>query len=269
MNAENQTIIDAHLHLPVDCPDFPAKRQALLDELQKNGVSMGIVIADSVLESTIGSTRDCAELFRGSSVIRVVGGISPFFSYREQLALCRTLLRNGDLIALKLYTGHEQFFCTDAVLNPVYDLAAEFSVPVLFHTGWDDAQYAAPPVMRELAQRRPQNRFVYCHCFYPAAAQCFETLGGCENVFFDISSVADDPGKIPQIQTALEAAMQNMPHRILFGSDFGSCSQRTHLDFAAALHLTAAQRENLMFRNACAVYRIADSFSGNEKSGCA
>ena len=257
MNSENKTIVDAHLHLPVDCPDFPAKRQALLGELQKNGVSMGIVIADSTRESTIGSTRDCAELFSGNSVIKVVGGISPFFSFREQLALCRNLLKTGGLIGLKVYTGHEHFFCTDKVLYPIYDLAAEFSVPVLFHTGWDDAQYAAPPVMKELALQRPQNRFVYCHCFYPQTEQCFDTLGDCENVFFDISSVADDTEKIPQIKKALEAAIQKMPNRILFGSDFGSCSQRAHLDFAAALHLTAAQRERLMFRNACAVYRIS------------
>ena len=264
MNSDNGTIIDAHLHLPVDSPDFPAKRKALSAELQKNGVDMGIVIADSTLESTIGTTRDCAALFSDDSVIKVAAGISPFFSYREQLALCRTLLEHGDIVGLKLYTGHEHFFCTDEVLLPVYDLAAEFSVPVLFHTGWDDAQYAAPPVMRELAQRRPQNHFVYCHCFYPAADLCFETLRDCENIFFDISSVADDPARIPQLKKVLESAIREMPNRILFGSDFGSCSQRAHLDFAAALDLTATQRENLMFRNACKVYQIGCNHTAEE-----
>lgn len=135
MNPDKKTIIDAHLHLPVDAPGFPAKREALLAELRKNGVDMGIVIADSTLESTIGATRDCAALFRSCCSIKVAAGISPFFSYREQLALCRTLLEHGDIVGLKLYTGHEHFFCTDEVLLPVYELAAEFSVPVLFHTG--------------------------------------------------------------------------------------------------------------------------------------
>ena len=249
-------IIDAHLHLPVDFPDFPSKRRALLAELAQNGVDRGIVIADSAPESPIGSTRDCAALFDGDSVIKVVAGISPFFGYREQLTLCRNLLERGKIVGLKLFTGHEHFFCTDAALLPVYDLAAEFSVPVLFHTGWDHVQYAAPPVMKQLAQRRPQNTFVYCHCFYPKAAQCFDTLGECENVYFELSSAADDPAGIPQIQKAIEAAVPAMPHRFLFGSDFGSCSQRAHLDFAAALHISAEQRELLMFRNACAVYRM-------------
>lgn len=249
-------IIDSHLHLPVDCPDFPAKRTALLAELKKNGVDRGIVIADSALESTIGSTRDCAELFRGDPVIRVVAGISPFFSFREQLALCRTLLEHSEIVGLKLFTGHEHFYCTDPALEPVYDLAAEFSVPVLFHTGWNDAQYAAPQIMKQLAQRRPQNRFVYCHCYYPEAAKCFETLKCMENVSFELSSLADDPDKLPGIRRALAAAIPAMPHRFLFGSDFGSCSQRAHLDFAASLDITAEQRELLMHRNACAVYHL-------------
>ena len=249
-------IIDAHLHLPADLPDFPSRRLALLSELERNGVDMGIVIADSAPESTIGSTQDCAALFAGDSRIKVAAGISPFFCYREQLALCRDLLEQGKIAGLKLFTGHEHFFCTDAVLNPVYDLAAAYSVPVLFHTGWDNAQYAAPPRMKELAQSRPQNTFVYCHCFYPEAAQCFETLGCCENVYFELSSVADDPEKLPGIRRALEAAIPAMPQRFLFGSDFGSCSQKAHLEFAASLNLTAEQRANLMYRNACRVYHL-------------
>ncbi len=249
-------IIDAHLHLPVDYPDFPSKRDALLAELDQNGVDLGIVIADSTPESEIGSADCCAELFSGSSRIKVVAGISPFFHYSEQLALCRNLLDSGKIVGLKLYTGHEHFYCTDPVLLPVYELAAQFSVPVLFHTGWADPQYAAPQIMKQLAQRRPQNRFVYCHCYYPEPAQCFLELESCGNVYFDISSAADDPVKCPQIRTALESAISAMPQRFLFGSDFGSCSQRIHLDFAGSLHITAEQRAALMSGNARAVYRM-------------
>ena len=246
------------MHLPVDCPDFSSKRKALLAEMQRNGVSTGIVIADSELTSAIGSTEECASLFRGDSRIRVVAGISPFIHFTEQLVLCRHLLERGEIIGLKLYTGHESFFCTDPRLCPVFALAEEYSVPVLFHTGWDHPEYAAPQEMKKLARLYPRIRFVYCHCFYPEAALCFETLGECENVFFDISSVADNPEKAPQLQRALEAAIARMPERFLFGSDFGSCSQRVHLDFAAGLDITPEQRALLMHRNACAVYRLPE-----------
>ena len=258
MHSDYHTVIDAHLYLPVDYPDFPAKRAALLAELKRNGVCRGIVIADSAPESTIGSVRDCTALFRGSSIIKVVAGISPFFQYAEQLALCRELLECRGIIGLKLYTGHESFCCTDPVLLPVYELAAAYGVPVLFHTGWEHTEYAAPQRMKTLAQRRPQNTFVYCHCFYPDPEQCFDVLGSCGNVYFDISSTADDPALLPRLKPVLESAVRAMPQRILFGSDFGSCSQRAHLGFADLLELTAAQREALMFRNACAVYHLPE-----------
>lgn len=249
-------ITDSHLHLPVEPSDFTAKGEALAEELRRNGVDRGIVIADSELESVIGSAADCAELFKGSDMIKVIAGISPFISYEKQLAFCRSLLESGDIIGFKLYTGHESFFCTDTVLDSVYDLAAEFDVPVLFHTGWDNSQYSAPEKMRELALRREQNRFVYCHCFYPRLEECFDVLKDCKNVWFDTSSVADDPALCPRIKRTLETAIAAMPERFIFGSDFGSCSQKAHLSFADCLDITPKQRELFMCENAERVYKL-------------
>ena len=249
-------IVDSHLHLPVDPPDFPAKKQALLGEMKRNGVDRGIVIADSEPESVIGSVRDCAELFRGDAVIKVIAGISPLINFEEQMRCCRELLESGDIIGIKLYTGHETFYCTDSSLLPVYDLAAEFRVPVLFHTGWDNNQYAAPEKMQKLAVKRRENTFIYCHCFYPDTEYCFEVLRECENVYFDTSSLADDAGKCGQIRKSLEKAIKKMPGRFIFGSDFGSCSQSAHLRFAESLDITAEQRELFMHGNAEYVYRL-------------
>ena len=249
-------IIDSHLHLPVDFTDFSAKKLALLCEMKRNGIEMGIVIADSEPESAIGSVMDCAELFKGDAVIKVIAGISPLINFEEQLCYCRELLENGDIIGMKIYTGHEHFYCTDSSLFPVFDLAAEFKVPVLFHTGWDNNRYASPEKMRELAVKRRENIFVYCHCFYPDTEHCFEILEECENVYFDTSSVADDAGKCGQIRKSLEKAIREMPGRFIFGSDFGSCSQSAHLRFAESLDITAEQRELFMHGNAEYVYRL-------------
>ena len=250
-------MIDAHLHLPVGFPDLFAQKQALLDELKRSGAAGGIVIADSSLESVIGSVKDCIELFKGDSVIKVIAGISPLIAFEAQLKYCEELLAGRDIVGLKIYTGHEHFYCTDARLLPVYELAERFRVPVLFHTGWDEPQYASPEVMRELAVKHPNNTFVYCHCFYPQTDKCFAILGDCENVCFDTSSIADDPEKLPDIKASIERAIMRMPQRFLFGSDFGSCSQKAHIDFAKSLDIPDAQRELFMYRNAQKVYRLS------------
>lgn len=249
-------IIDAHLHLPVDFPDFHSKKAALLNEMKRNGVDHGIVIADSELESVIGSVRDCAELFEGSNAISVIAGISPNFEYVSQLRYCRELLESERIAGFKVYTGHEDFYCTDSCLTPVYDLAAEYNVPVLFHSGWDNSQYAAPHLIKELADSRPDNIFVYCHCYYLKLDECFEVLGKCNNVYFDTSSVADDDKLLPQIKSALEKAIHEMPDRFIFGSDFGSCSQTAHLGFVKSLDITKEEREMFMHGNAERVYKL-------------
>ena len=247
-------IIDSHLHLPWEADTMEAKREALLAELDRNGAEKGLVIADSVPVSVIGSVRDCAGLFRGSSRIKVAAGISPLSDYEQQLAYCRELLEAGDIAGLKLYTGHERFYCTDERLEAVYSMAEEFSVPVLFHTGWDDPEYSAPEKMRELAVSHPRSLFVYCHCFYPDPERCFSVLGDCGNVFFDTSSVADDEKLVPVLKPVFERAVAQMPERMIFGSDFGSCSQEAHIRFAAGLDMSSRQRELFMHGNAERLY---------------
>jgi hypothetical protein len=249
-------IIDSHLHLPVDYPDFSSKKEALLHELKRNGIDRGIVIADSELESVIGSVRDCAELFDDSEVISVIAGISPNFGFEPQLGYCRELLESKKIAGLKIYTGHEDFYCTDLCLAPIYDLAAEYDVPVLFHSGWDNSHYASPELLKKLAESCPENVFVYCHCFYPRLKECFEILKDCNNVYFDTSSVADDEKLLPQIKPVLEKAIHDMPHRFIFGSDFGSCSQKAHLSFAESLDINEEERELFMHVNAERVYKL-------------
>lgn len=248
--------IDSHLHLPWQEKELGAKRESLFREMDRNKTDKGIVIADSELQSVIGSVRDCVELFRGDSRIKVIAGISPLKSYEGQLEYCRELLGKREIVGLKVYTGHEKIFCTDESLTPVYDLAAEYRVPVLFHTGWDDPQYASPEKMRELALSRPENIFVYCHCFYPDTEHCFEILGECGNIYFDTSSLADDESLVPQIRRSLEKAISAMPRRIVYGSDFGSCSMEAHLRFAKSLDITDGQRELFMQGNSERLYGI-------------
>ena len=248
--------IDSHLHLPWEEKGLEAKKERLFAEMDRHNADKGIVIADSELESVIGSVRDCAEMFRGDRRIKVVAGISPLIDYEGQLAYCRELLACGDIVGLKIYTGHEHFYCDDSRLLPVYDLAAEYNVPVLFHTGWDNCQYSAPRVMKQLADSRPQNSFVYCHCFYPDTVSCFEVLGACDNVYFDTSSLADDEKAVPKIKKSLEKAIAAMPGRFIYGSDYGSCSMEAHIRFAESLDITSYQRELFMHGNSERLYGI-------------
>jgi len=254
MNNTLEIIIDAHLHLPVSPASPEEKKAALLAEMKANKVSRGVVISDSEPESAIGTLGECAELFAHCADIAVVGGISPYFGYADQLALADRLLTTGLLAGIKLFCGHEPIYLTDENLDPVYSLAEKHGVPVLFHSGWDNAHYSAPEVIRSAAKKHRGISFVCCHCCYPRLSDCFRTLADCENVHFDLSSVAD--GSRSEFIPVLENAVRAMPGRFLFGSDYGSCDQAEHLRFLRRLELSAHERQAVFCDNARRMYGL-------------
>lgn len=244
------------MHLPSEEPDLESKKRRLLSDMKANGVDIGIVISDSELESTIGSMDDCAELFSDCPNVLAVAGISPHINYNEQLEKLRNYLTRGLFVGIKLYCGHEPIYIDNGALKPVFRLAAEFNVPVLFHSGWDNAQYAAPERVKAAAVENPEVRFVCCHCYYPKLAECFETLKSCPNVYFDLSSVADDPERFQSIAAVLERYIPEMPERFIFGSDYGCCDQKTHIAFLESLNIPDEYRQLIFSLNAKYVYNI-------------
>lgn len=249
-------IIDAHMHLPSGEPDLEGKKRRLLSDMKTNGVDIGIVISDSELESSIGSMDDCAELFSDCPNVFAVAGISPYINFTEQLEKLRNYLTRGLFVGIKLYCGHEPIYIDDSVLKPVFGLAAEFNVPALFHSGWDNAQYAAPERVKSTAAANPEVRFVCCHCYYPELVECFESLKSCPHVYFDLSSVADDPENCPSVAEALERYIPEMPERFVFGSDYGCCDQRRHIDFIKELDIPSDLLQRIFSLNSEVLYKI-------------
>lgn len=250
-------IIDAHMHLPVGYPDFESKKAKLLSDMKSDDVDIGIVISDSELTSEIGSMDDCVELFASNcSNVFVVAGISPYINCKEQLIKLRKYLSEGRVIAVKIYCGHEPIYINDDALKPILETARDFLVPVMFHSGWDNAQFASPDRVKAVARAYPDLRFVCCHCFYPEIELCLETLKCSPNVYFDLSSTADDPSYIPTIMAALEKFIPQMQERFVFGSDYAGCDRKSHIDLCTGLDLSARYKEMLFCSNARRLYNI-------------
>lgn len=249
-------IIDAHMHLPTDEIGWENRKKKLLEEMKRNGIDAGIIISDSETESEIGSTDDCVELFENCPRIFVAAGISPYIDYENQLQKTEQYCREKRIVGIKIYCGHEPIFIDDDILTPVFRLAARFSVPILFHSGWDNAQYAEPERVKRVSDLYPAIKYICCHCFYPKIERCFDLLKDCGNVFFDLSSIADSPERNPEMKKILEMYIPRMPARFLFGSDYASCDQRAHIEFCRNLCLSDENRKKLFYENAERIYSL-------------
>ena len=251
-------IIDAHVHLPVveGCVSLEQKREHLLCEMAVNQVDYSIVISDSADKSEIGTLDECAILFEKTDNIYVVGGISPFYEFQTQLRKIKAYLDQKLIVGIKLFPGHEEFYLTDERLNAVYELAILYNVPVLFHSGWDNCKYGDVSLAIEIAKSYPALKLVCCHCFYPDIEKC-KLLIPFQNVFFDISSIADDSEKTPEISNRIKEIISVAPTRVLYGSDYSCCSQREHIEFVKGLELEKDIEDMLFWRNAKYVYQLA------------
>lgn len=244
-------IIDAHVHLPVldGCISIKKKKERLLREMALNQVDYSIVISDSTLKSEIGTLDECVRLFDENENIYVVGGISPFCEFQTQLCKLKVYLAEKKIIGIKLFPGHEAFYLTDERLKEVYELAVLYNIPILFHSGWDNCEYADVPVTDEVARLYPHLKLVCCHCFYPEIEKCMQLIQF-QNVFFDLSSIADDRRKIPAISTQIKKVIAAAPSRVLFGSDYSCCDQWRHIEFIRGLNLEKSVEDMLFWKNA-------------------
>ena len=250
-------IIDVHVHLPVgeECNSLQQQKEQLLQELERNQVSRCIVISDSCLESSIGSMDECVELFRETEKVAVVGGVSPFFEYHMQLIKLKNYLDEKLVVGIKLFTGHEDFYLTDKSLETVYELAIQYDVPVLFHSGWDNSQYSDVMLVAEVAKKYPELKLVCCHCFFPELEKCMHLMEF-KNIIFDLSSIADDISNIVRNAEIVKRIIDLAPERVVFGSDFSCCSQKEHIEFIKELKLTKNIEDNVFWRNAKTIYSL-------------
>ncbi len=255
-------IIDAHMHLPVGdaYPTLRSKKEKLLTELRENRVDRCIVIADSWQETEIGTTDELLSLFprQPDSKVFVVGGISPLSAYPETLANIRRCLEQKQLVGIKLYTGHEPFYLTDAALTPVYETAVQYQVPVLFHSGWENAGYGDAALADKIAERYPALTLVCCHCWYPHVSKCMN-LTDRPNICFDLSSVADEAEVPEAVSSGIRRLIEAVPDRVLFGSDSFGCSMAQHIRFIRSLHLPPETEEKVFAENAARIYRLERS----------
>jgi hypothetical protein len=263
-------IIDCHVHLNRYEKDEPARledRYSLLkDEMAANGVDYAFVLSSYRVTPDRPGVPELLSVIGDDPALRLVAGVS-YNDYRaHDLADLRALLREGRINALKLYPGYEAFYVHDARLRVVYELAGEFRVPVMIHTGdtFDPkgkVKFAHPLEVDEVAVDFPDVTFVICHLGNPWITDAMEVIYKNENVVADISGFTVkhfqerfERYMLAQLGEAL--AFSGDPHSILFGTDWPICHMGAYHRFIGKLELRDDEREDIMWRNAARVFRL-------------
>ena len=263
-------IVDCHVHLNNYHEQEAVSLASSLDKLQasmaENGVDHALVLTSYLVSPHRPSTAEVVEAIRDVPNLGVVAGVS-YTNYRE-----RTLRELADFLAaglvkgLKLYPGYEPFYPHDRRLQVVYDLAEEFDVPVMIHSGdtysaRGKLKYSHPLEIDEVAVDHPNVKFVICHLGNPWLTDCMEVVYKNPNVYADISGLV-----LGEFTEAFEDYMAEEirdvilyagdPKRFLYGTDWPICSMKSYLNFVRQLNLPEESAAMMLSGNARRLFKL-------------
>jgi len=263
-------IIDVHTHLNNYDETHTVSVKEMLAELKEsmasNGVDHACVITSYKVNEHRPSVRDVVEATAGEPNIHVVAGIS-YLNYKERdLREIADYLKSGRVKGLKLYPGYEPFYPYDQRCRVVYDLAMEFDVPVMVHTGdtfnpKGKIRYSHPLHLDDVAVDHPELKIVICHIGNPWIRDCMEIVYKNKNVHADISGLvlgdfSSNFRKFMLKQIKEMVLYAGEPRYLLYGTDWPICRMRTYVPFVKGLGLSPEAEEMILWKNAAALFKI-------------
>lgn len=263
-------IIDCHVHLnnyheqvAVSLDESLEKLQAAMEESK---VDFSLVLTSYLVSPHRPSTAEVVKAIENIPSLGVVAGLS-YTKYRQRdLRELADFLEDGLVKGLKLYPGYEPFYPHDKRLQVVYDLAEEFDVPVMIHSGdtyspTGKLKYSHPLEIDEVAVDHPKVKFVICHLGNPWLTDCMEVVYKNANVYADISGLV-----LGEFTEAFEDYMSEEirdviiyagdPGHFLFGTDWPICSMKSYLNFVKTLGLPDDAYARIMSGNAIDVFKL-------------
>lgn len=263
-------IIDCHVHLNNYHEDIAVSLDESLEKLQaamtEVGVAYALVLTSYLVNPNRPSTAEVVRAIEKIPSLGVVAGIS-YLHYKERdLRELADFLAAGLVKGLKLYPGYEPFYPHDHRLKVVYELAEEFDVPVMIHSGdtfspLGKVKYSHPLEVDEVAVDHRNVKFVICHLGNPWLVDCMEVVYKNNNVYADFSGLV-----LGEFTEAFEDYMEQQIEEVLlyageaghllYGSDWPICSMKSYVEFVRQLKLSEADRRAIMYENTRKLFKL-------------
>lgn len=263
----NKLIIDCHRHLSIEKENktYESAAKALLLDMKENRISKAVIIADNVSNSGTADIEILLKIFKDNSKILLIGAVNPFDQPKDKLDKIEKLLLEKKIIGLKLYNGHDKIYPTDDRCLSTYELCDRYGVPVMMHTGansgdFDVAKFNDPKMIMDISKKFPKLKIVISHYYWPLLEYCYEVTTGALNIFFDTSALADKEvidksGGMQKVKDILEKTIRDQKGSILFGTDYGMCKTKDHINLINSLEIAEYLKDRVYSENFLDLYK--------------
>lgn len=277
-------IIDAHLHFFPESEHFrqSAERAAHLatiehleESFRENHVVLGIGMGTVGKEQNGTVSHPLVLPFEGGAWPKTFVqclGIDTAAVTRENSRLSldafAAKLSRQESVGLKVYAGYQHFFVNDPVYHPFYELAEQFDVPVVIHTG-DTAnaagmlKYSHPLTVDEAAVNFPRVNFVMAHFGNPWIVDATEVAKKNPNVYIDLSGLAEGQFSVDWFCETYRGYIDHMRlwmaylsryDKLMYGSDWPLVNMETYISLIRRI-VPEAHHEAVFFENARRVFK--------------
>lgn len=264
-------LIDCHVHLNnYMANQRPTEEniERLLGDMKTAGVDRAFILTSYLANVQRPRVDKVLELAQPHPELYVVEGLSLAGGAPFDLAATEERLRTGQTIGLKLYPGYEHYYPTDRLCEPIYDLAARYRVPVMFHSGdtytkMGKLKYSHPMHLDDVAVDHPDMRIVICHLGNPWFRDTAELVYKNDNVRADISGLilGDFEARFErwladQVRDVILYAGD--PEDLMYGTDWPLVSMAPYLRWVRSLGLEEHEEDMLLWRNAVEWFRLEE-----------
>jgi len=271
-------IIDCHVHLN-NYGDEPVSLEERFDRLvaqmEKHHLDRTFVITSYLANDKRPSVTDVIKVAKDTPQVSVVEGMSLTGRAPFDLTATEERLRKGQVVGLKLYPGYEYYYPTDGVCHRIYELAMQYDVPVMVHTGDTynikaKVKYSHPLHIDEVAVDHPDLKIVMCHLGNPWFRDTAEIIYKNPNVYADISGLV-----LGDVRTGFEEWLAEQvkeiigfagdPDKLLFGTDWPIVNMGPYLKLIDRLDLDPEDKEKILWKNTAQLFRIPESPAGHKR----
>ncbi len=263
-------IIDVHTHINNYHEDrvvsLESSLNKLTDRMLECNVDYSLVLTSYKVNEHRPSTRQVVEAIKERNNLGVVSGISYLHYNHRDVREIGEYLENGFIKGLKFYPGYEPFYPNDTRLKLMYEMAIEYDVPVMFHSGDTYApngkvKYSHPLHIDDLAVDYPDLKIVICHVGNPWIKDCMEVVYKNKNVYADISGLVLG-NFTDKFERYMKKEIEEMityvgdPKYLLYGTDWPISNMESYLKFMNQLELADDKKELILWKNAAQLFRI-------------
>ena len=272
-------IIDTHVHIG-RFMDFEMKPEDVIYSMERYGIDFSLVSnGDAVEFDHVGQKiPDAYQIPQNECFRRTLSfalryperiGVMPWMKLHDEkpdAEFVRLLEQHRDLVyGIKFHPYHSRVAPDNPSVEPVYEIARRYRLPVVSHTG--GCEEAKSIHLYNAAVRHPDIDFVMVHMDLGTDnSEAIELLGRADNLYGDTTWVP--------VKSTLKAIEKWGSGKILFGSDSPIDGPDTYLhnktgdrslyqeyfnEFRAVV--SPQDYDNIMYRNAIRLFRLQDRLS--------